>query len=164
MSLSTLSPSSESPQQRIAIDIADVVMSLSVDPNADEYCGAAIRLSWLQTSSKFPSLLQVLARGHIALEGAYKGHAASRVLLRPLTGRRHQIRVHLQQSGYPIVGDAAYSEDGDSHRMFLLAHELYVPLKERPLDLHLAEPPAWKRALTIPDTPLNLDQCCCGRQ
>lgn len=31
----------------------------------------------------------------------------------PLTGRTHQIRVHLAQAGYPIIGDAQY---GSKHR------------------------------------------------
>jgi len=91
--------------------------------------------------------VEVLARGTLALEGPHKGKPASKVLVRPLSGRRHQIRLHLQLSGHSIVGDAAYSEDRDSHRMFLLAHALHVPLKERPLDLHVPEPAAWRRAL-----------------
>jgi 23S rRNA-/tRNA-specific pseudouridylate synthase len=28
--------------------------------------------------------------------------------VRPLTGRRHQIRIHLSTAGYPICGDALY--------------------------------------------------------
>jgi tRNA pseudouridine32 synthase/23S rRNA pseudouridine746 synthase len=37
-------------------------------------------------------------------------HAAdqTRVLLEPLSGRSHQLRVHLQAIGHPIVGDALY--------------------------------------------------------
>ena len=37
-------------------------------------------------------------------------HAANqtRVLLEPLSGRSHQLRVHLQAIGHPIVGDALY--------------------------------------------------------
>jgi tRNA pseudouridine32 synthase/23S rRNA pseudouridine746 synthase len=30
------------------------------------------------------------------------------VLLEPLSGRSHQLRVHLQAIGHPIVGDALY--------------------------------------------------------
>ena len=30
---------------------------------------------------------------------------------RPYTGRTHQIRVHLQASGYPIIGDPMYGPD-----------------------------------------------------
>lgn len=33
----------------------------------------------------------------------------SRVALEPVTGRTHQLRVHLQSIGHPIVGDALYA-------------------------------------------------------
>ena len=35
----------------------------------------------------------------------------TRLLLEPLTGRTHQLRVHLQAIGHPIVGDALYGLD-----------------------------------------------------
>ena len=34
---------------------------------------------------------------------------ASHVLLEPLTGRTHQLRLHLQAIGHPILGDALYA-------------------------------------------------------
>jgi tRNA pseudouridine32 synthase/23S rRNA pseudouridine746 synthase len=37
--------------------------------------------------------------------------STSRLLLEPLTGRTHQLRVHLQAIGHPIVGDALYGVD-----------------------------------------------------
>jgi RluA family pseudouridine synthase len=37
-----------------------------------------------------------------------RGHGAALVEARPLTGRTHQIRVHLAHSGLPIIGDQAY--------------------------------------------------------
>lgn len=35
---------------------------------------------------------------------------ATRVLLAPITGRSHQLRVHLQALGHPILGDALYAQ------------------------------------------------------
>lgn len=36
---------------------------------------------------------------------------STRVALEPLTGRSHQLRVHLQVFGHPILGDALYSPE-----------------------------------------------------
>lgn len=40
---------------------------------------------------------------------------------RPLTGRTHQIRVHLTESGFPIVGDDLYGLPSDRHPLGLRA-------------------------------------------
>ena len=48
----------------------------------------------------------------------------TRVELEPLTGRSHQLRVHLQALGHPILGDALYGPDAmpvDSPRLLLHA-------------------------------------------
>lgn len=37
-----------------------------------------------------------------------KDKQSSRVLLTPITGRTHQLRLHLQAIGHPIIGDALY--------------------------------------------------------
>jgi 23S rRNA pseudouridine1911/1915/1917 synthase len=37
-----------------------------------------------------------------------RGHGAALVEARPLTGRTHQIRVHLAHLGLPVIGDEAY--------------------------------------------------------
>lgn len=47
---------------------------------------------------------------------------ASRVELEPLTGRTHQLRVHLAAVGHPILGDALYGEDEGSNAPRLLLH------------------------------------------
>ncbi len=55
----------------------------------------------------------------------------SLLLLKPVTGRTHQLRVHLAWIGHPIVGDRLYgrpdSELQASDRLLLHAHRLVVP-------------------------------------
>lgn len=57
------------------------------------------------------------------------GHL-SLVKLRPVTGRTHQLRIHLQQQGYLIVGDKAYAKGQGTilgKGLFLCACELSFP-------------------------------------
>jgi 23S rRNA pseudouridine1911/1915/1917 synthase len=46
---------------------------------------------------------------------------------RPLTGRTHQIRVHLRASGLPIVGDKLYGKDEGARPLGLRAMTLAYP-------------------------------------
>ena len=49
----------------------------------------------------------------------------TRMRLKPQTGRSHQLRVHMQQIGHPILGDPFYSTDAENHpRMMLHAERL----------------------------------------
>lgn len=57
-------------------------------------------------------------------------HGTSRVSLEPVTGRSHQLRVHLMALGHPIVGDPLYGPDATlapTSRMLLHAAELGLP-------------------------------------
>lgn len=52
---------------------------------------------------------------------------ASHLLLEPLTGRSHQLRVHLQSIGHPILGDALYGDPAsiaEAPRLLLHASRL----------------------------------------
>jgi RluA family pseudouridine synthase len=64
--------------------------------------------------------------------------------VRPETGRRHQIRVHLYSVGHPVMGDDTYGSPrpvGGAPRLMLHAAELSFPWDDpRPLLLR-AEPP-----------------------
>jgi len=51
----------------------------------------------------------------------------SRLHLAPLTGRAHQLRVHLLALGHPIVGDALYDPDRPAPRLHLHAERLSLP-------------------------------------
>ncbi len=51
----------------------------------------------------------------------------SLVELKPLTGRTHQLRVHLAYIGHPIIGDAVYNGQ-NADRMYLHAHSLEITL------------------------------------
>lgn len=66
---------------------------------------------------------------------------------RPLTGRTHQIRVHAQFLGHPILGDEKYTSNENNkaakdkwglNRLFLHAQDLTLkmPNQEKPLKLH----------------------------
>jgi len=60
------------------------------------------------------------------------GGKVTLVKLRPLTGRRHQLRVHLKKLGHAIVGDQTYAkEDGTTARLMLHAWRLALPLKSK---------------------------------
>ena len=54
------------------------------------------------------------------------GEDESRVRLHPVTGRSHQLRVHMLALGHPILGDPFYAPDtaADHPRMMLHAEEL----------------------------------------
>ena len=45
--------------------------------------------------------------------------------LRPLTGRTHQLRVHMAHIGHPICGDGKYAGD-DAHPGGLIARRLHL--------------------------------------
>lgn len=47
--------------------------------------------------------------------------------LTPTTGRTHQLRVHLQAIGHPIVGDALYAPEHPAARLMLHACALTLP-------------------------------------
>jgi tRNA pseudouridine32 synthase/23S rRNA pseudouridine746 synthase len=48
------------------------------------------------------------------------GSGTTRLALEPITGRSHQLRVHLLSIGHPIVGDTLYAEDRLPHPRLLL--------------------------------------------
>ncbi len=74
------------------------------------------------------------------------------VELKPLTGRTHQLRVHLSAIGCPIVGDSIYGIPGAWPRetpLHLHARSIHVPIyaEKPPVDVQAPLPPAWCSAM-----------------
>lgn len=62
--------------------------------------------------------------------------------LKPLTGRTHQIRVHLSYIGHPIIGDKIYSKNADIYKMkgfALIAKEIHFvhPITKKDININI---------------------------
>jgi len=64
----------------------------------------------------------------------------SLVEVRPLTGRTHQVRVHLAAAGFPVAGDALYGGGGGVPRPFLHAWRLTLSHPRTGKQLRLEAP------------------------
>lgn len=81
----------------------------------------------------------------LAHEHDTQGRAQTRLALEPVTGRSHQLRVHLQSIGHPILGDALYADpqaQARSARLLLHASELALvhPASGATMHWHSAAP------------------------
>lgn len=67
---------------------------------------------------------------HVTTLERYNGY--SLVEAQPVTGRTHQIRIHLQSAGYPIVGDLVYHASSEHiTRQALHAHSIAFTFDEK---------------------------------
>lgn len=91
-----------------------------------------LRLDWLaRPRSKVDHDIGKPSITHwrIATEPA-PGPGMTRLDLEPVTGRSHQLRVHLQAIGFPIVGDPLYAspaQEAMASRLLLHAQALALP-------------------------------------
>ncbi|XP_037670046.1 RNA pseudouridylate synthase domain-containing protein 1 isoform X2 [Choloepus didactylus] len=71
-----------------------------------------------------PSVTELVVLEH----GLYAGDPVSKVLLQPLTGRTHQLRVHCNALGHPVVGDLTYGGAGvrEEQPFRMMLHALYL--------------------------------------
>jgi tRNA pseudouridine32 synthase/23S rRNA pseudouridine746 synthase len=85
------------------------------------------------------TLWRVLSRDHDA-----QNRPQTRLELEPVTGRTHQLRVHLQHIGHPILGDTLYA-DAETQvrcpRLLLHASELALTHPVSGSALHWLSPP-----------------------
>lgn len=82
---------------------------------------------------------------HYAVDSTPPAGETSRVWLHPHTGRSHQLRVHMQAIGHPIVGDELYAPSPwreASPRLLLHAESLSLPhpVSGARLELHSTAP------------------------
>lgn len=85
----------------------------------------------IERNPKAPSTFRVGPNGKEA-QTRYKvleeGSRRSLVELKPVTGRTHQLRVHLAKVGHPIVGDPLYGKGKFGGRLYLHAMSLEITL------------------------------------
>lgn len=81
-----------------------------------------------------PSLTRYRALG--------RSPSGTRVELEPVTGRTHQLRLHMAAIGHPILGDALYGDETSAPRLLLHASSLTFvhPLSAEPLNFASAPP------------------------
>jgi 23S rRNA pseudouridine1911/1915/1917 synthase len=98
----------------------------------------------IERNPKKPQTFRVGSNGKSA-QTAYKliNHDGKRSLvqLNPVTGRTHQLRVHLYHIGHPIVGDTLYGGQ-PAERLFLHARSLEITLPSRERKVFEAGVPA----------------------
>lgn len=136
------------------------VLSTSFDKDCDTSKDTARDLKFRPSLTK----CTILERGTLSImrDNAEVKVDVTKIRLFPMTGRRHQLRVHMALTGFPILGDASYG--GDSYigikkcqinekdndvmaarsRMFLHAQFLQLPT------LLGESEPDWKIALPDP--------------
>lgn len=86
-----------------------------------------------------------------------KAPSACCIEAQPLTGRRHQIRVHLAESGLPIFGDQLYGSSINTERIMLhaLHLELYHPVSKHRMVLSAPIPDDFSRTAHSFDLQLH---------
>ncbi len=83
------------------------------------------------------------------------GPGARRFRARPHTGRTHQVRIHAEGLGLPVLGDDAHG-GAPAARLFLHAGGFRLDHPDgSPLDLEVARPPSFGRVLSGRDGPTD---------
>lgn len=153
------------------------VLVFSLDRKANEPLGRAFLqrrvkkeyLAWIEGSPRddcWRSDSDIRKAGHkyaaARKGGGRKAETVFRVLLRekdrtlvlavPLTGRTHQIRIHLAEAGHPVAGDQAYGAKRDK-RLYLHAWRVTLdhPLSRKPLTFEAPVPAGWPVFEKLPE-------------
>ena len=80
-----------------------------------------------QTFYRVVSTRSISSTTEVGFDSNINNKAISLLELKPITGRTHQLRVHLKYLGHPIIGDPIYS-DIPAPRLFLHANSLEITI------------------------------------
>lgn len=123
---------------------ADVLIEAPLQRDADDRRRMVVRAGGRDAITRF-TRIAAWERATRRTPGTGSGERLALLHVRPVTGRTHQIRVHLAYGQAPIVGDPVYGRRGDDSglgRQFLHAWRLTVRL-----------PHAGERTFTAPLAP-----------
>ncbi|CAG9577455.1 unnamed protein product [Danaus chrysippus] len=125
-------------RKHLKFELADIRYPIGVDLSPENSHKMATQTADTTCGSPREALTRIL----LLETGFYGSDPASVVLLKPITGRRHQLRVHCLSIGHTLLGDYTYSAPVDTvpHRMFLHATRLVLPLQKQPLDIQTLVP------------------------
>jgi 23S rRNA pseudouridine1911/1915/1917 synthase len=122
----------------------DVVIDAPLQRDADDRRRMVVRAGGRDATTRF-TRIAAWERSQRRAPGTGNAERLALLHVRPVTGRTHQIRVHLAYGQFPIVGDPVYGRRGDDSglaRQFLHAWRLTVRL-----------PHAGERTFTAPLAP-----------
>lgn len=99
-----------------------------------------------------PTRMAIIERGKMAITDfrLLEGGDESLVACRLRTGRTHQIRVHLQSIGYPVIGDPIYGKGGAPLQLHAAYLRLNHPATGEEMSLFCAPPEDFSQSV----------QCC----
>ena len=105
---------------------------------------APIQVDWLRRPVRIidPQGQASQTRWRVLEHLMVNAEPCTRLALSPITGRTHQLRVHMQHLGHPIVGDALYGTAADDGRARLMLHAcaLSLPHPRTGANCHWASP------------------------
>ncbi|XP_039281811.1 RNA pseudouridylate synthase domain-containing protein 1-like isoform X2 [Nilaparvata lugens] len=105
-------------QVPVGVDIAEQSLSNRMSTGEGRCVGGSMKGARTQ--------MLVIERGVFTPDG----YPATKVLLKLITGRRHQLRVHCSHLGHTIVGDYTYSNRRDTKPPRTFLHSFRLVLKD----------------------------------
>lgn len=126
----------------VTFEVADIEYNVGIDPNTANSSHQMLALTTSEASVRCIQSRCAQTRALRLETGYYENSPVTILLLKPITGRRHQLRVHCKAVGHTILGDYTYSGTVDStpHRMYLHATRLVLPIPEEHLDIQTLIP------------------------